>query len=98
MWNMLHALFMRVVSCNCDDGNNNNNNNIRLISQDKPLDHNSSYIYTSVSQMISLYKRKRTFLCEYISSIAVYYYNCRLFACTATDECLFNFVIMCEPM
>jgi len=30
--------------------NNNNNNNIRLISQDKPLDHNASYIYTSVSQ------------------------------------------------
>jgi len=26
----------------------NNNNNIRLISQDKPLDHNTEYIYTSV--------------------------------------------------
>jgi len=29
---------------------NNNNNNICLISQDKPLDHNTSYIYTSVTQ------------------------------------------------
>jgi len=29
---------------------NNNNNNIRLISQDKPLDHNTEYIYTSVTQ------------------------------------------------
>jgi len=29
---------------------NNNNNNIRLISQDKPLDHNTSYIDTSVTQ------------------------------------------------
>ena len=28
----------------------NNNNNICLISQDKPLDHNTSYIYTSVTQ------------------------------------------------
>ena len=30
--------------------NNNNNNNIHLISQDKPLDHNTEYIYTSVTQ------------------------------------------------
>ena len=30
--------------------NNNNNNNNRLISQDKPLDHNTEYIYTSVTQ------------------------------------------------
>ena len=40
-----------VFSCQKKLSNNdNNNNNIRLISHDKPLDHNISYIYTSVTQ------------------------------------------------
>ena len=46
----------------------------------------------------SLYKRKRTFLCKYISSKSVL---CRLFASTTMNviRCsLFNFVITCAPM
>ena len=46
---VIHALFS-IAQIWLEITGNYNNNNIRLICQDKPLDHNASYIYTSVSQ------------------------------------------------
>ena len=49
-WQQDRRLLWLAAIFNYDNNNNNNNNNIRLICQDKPLDNNASYIYTSVSQ------------------------------------------------